>query len=372
MASSEELFRGIVSDKENGFWLSLLRYLLWICSLIYTLIVRLRLLGYQWKLFRRFSLAARVISVGNITVGGTGKTPLVAFLAKLLQDRGKRVVVLSRGYRRKGKGVKIVSDGKKILSSSQETGDEPCLLAKSLKSIPVVVGESRVQAGRLATERFNPEVLLLDDGFQHLKLKRDLDIVVIDASNSFGNGHLLPRGILREPLSSLKRAHLFCLTRVNRARDLRRLKNQLRALNPEAPIVECIHRPCFLWRLPDGPRVGVEELSGKKVFAFSALGNPDSFEKSLVELGAQLMGRMRFRDHHRYSVDDLEQIFALAQDSCAEMVVTTCKDSANLPWSLTSDTEMWSLEIEIQVVRGLERLIDAVNQLQVPGGIGCR
>ena len=227
----------------------------------------------------------------------------------------------------------------------------------------MVVTKNRVEAGQLVLERFAPEVLLLDDGFQHLKLKRDLDIVVIDASNSFGNGYLLPRGILREPLSSLKRAHLFCLTRVNRASDLRELKNQLRAINPEAPIVECIHRPCFLWRLPDGPRVEVEQLSGRKIFAFSALGNPESFEKSLVELGAELVGTMRFRDHYRYSVDDLERIVQQAQNSLAEVVVTTGKDSVNLPLNFASSIEICSLDIEIQVLKGMKYLNGAIDRL---------
>ncbi len=308
-------------------------------------------------------MTTKVISVGNITLGGTGKTPLVALLARILQEREKRVAVLSRGYRRRGKGIKIVSDGKKILSNPQEAGDEPYLLARNLNTIPVIVGKDRVQAGRLATEKFASEILLLDDGFQYLKLKRDLDIVVIDAANPFGNGHLLPRGILREPLSSLKRAHLFCLTRVDQARKLGELENRLNTVNPETPIVECIHRPCFLRKLPDGPQVGLERVSGRRVVAFSAVGNPEGFEQSLVGLGAQLVGRMRFKDHHRYSVKDLERIARLAQNSQAQMIVTTGKDSVNLLQSSISDIEMWSLEIEIQVVRGLKYLNEAIDRL---------
>ncbi|MCK4590618.1 MAG: tetraacyldisaccharide 4'-kinase [Candidatus Latescibacteria bacterium] len=361
MASSEELFRRIVGDERNGFWLTLLRYLLWVCSLIYGLAVWLWLLGYRWRLFRRSSLTTKVISVGNITLGGTGKTPLVALLARILQEREKRVAVLSRGYRRRGKGIKIISDGKKILSNPQEAGDEPYLLAKSLRNIPVIVGKDRVQAGRLTTEKFASEILLLDDGFQYLKLRRDLDIAVIDAANPFGNGHLLPRGILREPLSSLKRAHLFCLTRVDQARKLGELENRLNTLNPKTPIVECIHSPCFLRKLPDGPQVGLERLSGRRVVAFSAVGNPEGFEQSLVKLGAQLVGRMRFKDHHRYSVKDLERIARLARNSQAQMVVTTGKDSVNLSQTSVFDIEMWSLEIEIQVVRGLEYLSEAIG-----------
>ena len=303
----------------------------------------------------------RVISVGNITLGGTGKTPLVALLVKILQEREKKVAVLSRGYKRKGKGIKIVSDGKKILSNPQQAGDEPYLLARNLNTIPVIVGKDRVQAGRLAAARFTPDIFLLDDGFQYLRLKRDLDIAVIDAANPFGNGHLLPRGILREPLSSLKRAHLFCLTRVDQARKLGELENRLNTLNPKAPIVECIHSPCFLRKLPDGPQVGLERVSGRRVVAFSAVGNPEGFEQSLVKLGARLVGRMRFKDHHRYRVKDLEQIIRLAQNSQAQMVVTTGKDSINLSQDLVFDTEMWSLEIEIQVMKGLKYLIDAIG-----------
>lgn len=357
----------IIDSKEQTWGLRLLQEGLAGLSVLFGIVVRMRILAYRSRfLLRDFRLPTRVISVGNIAVGGTGKTPLVMLLSEYFGRAGKRVVIISRGYKRKGKGVVVVSDGRRMLVDRERAGDEPYLFGQKLSGVPVVVGESRHLAGWVAIRDFAPDVLLVDDGFQHLKLRRDLDIVVIDGSNPFGNGMLLPRGILREPLSSLKRAQLFCITRVDQSHQLEHLRVQLRRINPKARRIETVHRPRRLRALGSDQEVPLAFLEGRKVFALSSLGNPDSFERTLTTLGAQIVGRARYRDHHDYTVEDLEVSWRQARDLGSEAIVTTEKDVVRFPTrfdSLAAHSQipMFVLEIELVLVAGEAVLADVVG-----------
>jgi len=372
------MWEKIIDQREQTWGLRVLRGLLVVLSVLYGIVVRIRILAYRSRFFLRdFRLPTKVISVGNIAVGGTGKTPLVTVLAERFRSRRKRVVIISRGYKRKGKGVVVVSDGRRILVDRARSGDEPYLFGQKLTDVPVIVGESRHLAGWVAIRDFAPDVLLLDDGFQHLKLRRDLDIVVIDGSNPFGNGYLLPRGILREPLSSLKRADVFCLTRVDQSPQLEHLRVQLRRINPRARLIETVHRPRRLRTLGSEQELPLAFLKGRRVFALSSLGNPGSFERTLEGLGAEIVGCVRYRDHHEYTVEDLRASWQQARDVGSEGIVTTEKDIVRFPLDFDAleahpilrvrsgqaEIPIFVLEIEMDIVAGEDVLTEVVRSL---------
>lgn len=305
-------------------------------------------------------MEARVISVGNITLGGAGKTPVVAHLARVLQKHGYRVTVLSRGYRRRSRGVRIVSDGQGIRLNRSEAGDEPYLLARRLPGVPIVVGENRVSAGRLAIDLFGPDTLLLDDGFQHVRLHRDIDLVVIDASNPFGNGRVLPGGILREPIKSLHRAHLFWLTRVDQTDDLALLEKFLHALQPEAGIIQSTYRPTRLRSLETGAEADLSVLQGARTVMVCGIANPASFERTLLELGADLMERFSFPDHHPFKASEMREVQNAAATKGAKLIVTTEKDGVRIPRDIQYKVPVYELNIEVHIIQGKEFLEKAL------------
>lgn len=320
---------------------------------------------------RQEHVPAVVISLGNITVGGTGKTPTACMLARRLQAQGWRVALLNRGYRsqREQGGAAVMSDGQHVLLTAEEGGDEACLMARSLPGVPVLVGRHRAAGGRLAVERFGTQVLLLDDGFQHWQLYRDLDIVLVDGTNPFGNGHVLPRGILREPLEQLARAGAFIITKRDQISQDRAdaIVRQLRQYNRQAPVAIAIHKPsrCLsfaAWH--EGRSDGAGELrpDGQPVLAVSALGNPASFERTLSDAGFTVTGAIRYEDHHQYSRDDIRQMADQAAAAGCPLV-TTEKDAVKLPASLIHeyDLPLYVLSITIEIVEGQET-IDTILQ----------
>lgn len=319
---------------------------------LYETVFRLWLSLYQHKLLKSRSLGVPVISIGNITVGGTGKTPFTQYLASYLNNRGMKVAILSRGYGREGRGGwALVSDGERTYHDPKEIGDEPFLLASNLQGIPVVVGRDRFRAGRYAIREFHCDVLVLDDGFQHLPLRRDLDIALLDSTNPFGNYKAIPAGILREPLRGLSRAGLLVLTRVDQGRQVAELRQFLKEVCPHAPVIEAVHKPLEILPLPGGQPEGLEFLKGKRVIALSSLGNPASFEKTLKDLGSFLVRRIRYPDHYPYSPRDLDWIERIFSDLSTDLIVTTEKDGVRLK-GVEPSLPIFALRVAIQVVRG--------------------
>lgn len=315
--------------------------LLYGLSLVYRGLVTFRLKLYQQQILHQTALPCPVISIGNITTGGTGKTPLTIFVARILRQHGKRVVILSRGYRRKSdskeskqrEGLMVTPD-----ADVRVVGDEPLLIASQLErghhsalpEIPVIVGRRRSQTGRMALERFHPDVLLLDDGFQHVQLARACDIVLIDATNPFGGGYLLPAGLLREPLTHLRRAHVFVITRSNEVADLTPIREQLRKFNPDAPIFMGSLVCDGFRRAETGGAIPCEDLCGARVLSVSGLGNPASFQRLLETLGLHVAATLTFPDHHWYTPADIEVICQTFRTQQLEAVITTEKDEAKL------------------------------------------
>jgi tetraacyldisaccharide 4'-kinase len=314
-------------------------------------------LGYSFKKSRtlkdRKRLPRRVISIGNLTTGGTGKTPAVIAVAEEAKRRGFRPCILTRGYLGKAKGPCFVGRGDGALMSVDQAGDEAVLMAARLEGVPVVKGADRYEAGLFALRElmsqpsaFSPQTLLfiLDDGFQHWKLCRDLDILLIDSTNPFGNKRLLPSGILREPMKEMERADIIVLTKTQKEADPDRtesaLTREIRNYNLHAPIYSGSHRPAGL-RPVSGRDMPLDVLEAKPVFAFCGIGNPASFRAALAEIGADVRGFRAFRDHHPYHRRDVSGIISEAQKCKADWIVTTEKDimrlrDFDLPWSVAA------------------------------------
>lgn len=352
---------------------------------------QLKLWLYRNRILRDQPLGCLVVVVGNLTAGGTGKTPVVEKLARALRDRGRKVAILSRGYKSKApppwkKGwywlthteeppPRVVSDGTRVLLDSEQAGDEPYMLARNLPGVAVVVDKNRVKAGRYAIKRFGCDTLVLDDGFQYMPIKGALNLLLVDKTNPWGNGRLLPRGILREPVKHVRRANYVFLTKSNGLRD-----SELEALiarhNPQADIIECAHRPQYLQRGDRDPadpagREPLAWLKGRRVYAFSGIATPESFEKFLRDLGALLVGRERFLDHYRYQKSDLARLQRHAAKERAECLVTTEKDAVRLPPG-GPGLPIFYLRLEIEILRGAADFDEAVSRICFPGGVGVK
>ena len=302
----------------------MLRVVLSLLSVPYRGVVAVRNRLYDRGILRQERLPCPVVSVGNLTVGGTGKTPTVILIARMLREKGRRPAVLSRGYGGAARSpVNTVSDGKRILMGWRDAGDEPLLIAKAVPGVPVLTGPERIRTGRAAIERYGADVLILDDAFQHRALFRDLDIVMLDAAHPLGNGSLLPRGPLREPQAALRRAHLLIRTGDPEA------EGPLPHV-PSLPSFRGVHRPRELVDAATGRALPLAELRGKKVCAFAGIAHPEAFRRSLAVLGAEVVSFRDFPDHHPYRTSDLEALRRLAGESAADRIVTTEKDGIRL------------------------------------------
>jgi len=316
-----------------------------VLSLLYAAVVSLRNTLYRFRILASKPLPCKVISIGNITLGGTGKTPLVIALAGLLLQKGMRPVVVSRGYGRKDESqTLIVSDGQKVLTDTVTGGDEPVLIGSRLSGVPVVVGRSRYEAAQCAIERFHPDTVILDDGFQHLMLKRDLDIVLVDATDPFGNEKLFPAGILRESIKSLRRAHAVIITRRDSAASVDSLKDRIRQATA-APVFTSYQHPVDLAYVRIGELKPLSVLRGTKVLAVSGIARPASFTMLLKALGALVVGECIYPDHYEYKRADLADIFKKAADDRVSMIITTEKDAVRL--RTFKPEGIWALRIEL-------------------------
>jgi len=358
----------------HGIDIPILKVLEW-ASMAYKKGVAVTYNSYRKNPQKQVKLPAKVISLGNITVGGTGKTPTACLLARYLQQKGLRTALLNRGYRSETEGkAAIMSDGEHILLTAAAGGDEACLMARSLPGIPVLVGRNRGSSGQLAVDMFHSQVLLLDDGFQHWQLYRDLDIVLIDGTNPFGNGYVLPRGILREPLEQLRRAGLIIITKADLATEQQRksIYAALHKYHPHVPVAEAVHRPKWCISFADWnsfkKRADCAFLAeDQPVIAVSALGNPSSFEATIQSFGYTIADTMRYDDHHQYSRDDLTAMAKKAQEQGA-VLVTTEKDAVKMDaeYITAHDIPLYVLGIEIEIIKGNT---DVENVLaQVIGG----
>ncbi|MDI6606083.1 MAG: tetraacyldisaccharide 4'-kinase [Candidatus Omnitrophota bacterium] len=305
----------LATDKYRGLKLLPIKFFLYFLSLFYGLIV---ITLASFERLRRRRLSCKVISIGNITLGGTGKTSLVEYLARYLKEQGRQVAILSRGYKRE-----------KI--SRQSMGDEPFMLQQKLKNIPVIIDADRIKGAKSALKDYGADTVILDDGFQQWRLVKDLEIVTIDALNPFGNRHLLPRGTLREPLSSLKRADIFILTKTNLSRGGDGLKSFLNRLNPRALICESLHRPAGFYDFNNPAELlEIDRLKGESVTLFCGIGDPDSFERLIKNLGIKAVLSFKFPDHHNYSEEDFKKITEESRRRNINILVTTEKDAARL------------------------------------------
>ena len=316
-------------------------------SLLYGAVTRTRLSLYRRGTFQTTKLDRPVISIGNITTGGTGKTPLVEYVAKSIAAQGRKVCILTRGYGRKDPHLQvIVSDGYGVLASPSEAGDEPYLLATKLAGKAAVISSAdRIAAGQEAIKDFGTEVFVLDDGFQHLRLARDLNIVCIDATNPWGGGRLLPYGRLRESLEGMSRADCVVLTRCDQVESVESLREEVFELTGGKPIFESRMRPVRVTSLKNGP----ETISVPgRVGAFCAVGNPSSFFENLRELGYELGLERAFADHHVYSQSEIEGLNQLAKHTGAMALITTAKDAVKLK-GIAFSLPCYVLEIEINI-----------------------
>jgi len=370
----------VIFGERRGKKAALLRGVLFGLSKVFLIIVKGRRWLYEARIIRDHPLGVQVITVGNLTVGGTGKTPVVEKFARVLTDQGRKVAILSRGYRSKPPPLtqrwknklllqdeivppRVVSDGKSLLLNSEDAGDEPYMLASNLKDVVVLTDKDRVKSGRYAIEQFGCDTLLLDDGFQYWKLAgRRRDIVLVDAQQPFGNEHLLPRGTLREPPEHIRRADTIFITKSDG--ETAGLRARIRKHNPNAGIIECIHWPLFFEDVfnPD-QREQIGWLKGKKVATLSGIAQPESFEQSLLQQGADLVYTKRFADHHRFNQQEILNTINRAKKRRAEVILTTQKDAVRFPKIDRRDLPIFYMRVEIKILSGAKDFDDCVRKI---------
>ena len=334
-------------DKSFGFWSPFLAFF----SILYGAGIRLRLSAYRRKRFKRKSLPGFVVSIGNLTAGGTGKTPAVIMLARWALKEGYRVAVLSRGYRGRYREKFLeVSDGEAIKADPQESGDEAYLLARKLPGIPIVISRKRYIAGSFAHGKFGTNFFVLDDGFQHLELKRDLDLVLMDAASSFGNGHLLPWGPLREPIDQLARADIAILTRFSNQNSAQRTTDLLNEKFPAIPIFCADHEPEKVVFPQLNESHEPDFLKGKRVLAFAGLARPEVFRETLTRLGADLVYFKSFRDHYRFKPNEIQALIQMREELGAQYLLTSEKDWVRMAAFAPMCPEMGYLSIKFTMV----------------------
>ncbi|HXX24403.1 MAG TPA: tetraacyldisaccharide 4'-kinase [Terriglobia bacterium] len=316
--------------------------------------VKLRDMIYRRGWLKTRRLTRPVISVGNLSVGGTGKTPMVILMAKTLLAAGHRPCILTRGYRRRGgKGPIVLDPDAGLIFDPRKVGDEPAALARALPNVPIIVYGDRFRAGKIGERDFRATVHLLDDGFQHLALHRDLDVVLLDVTRLSSDLAVLPAGRLREPFSALQRAHWVMLTRTELG-DVGELQARVQAVNPLARIFRCSTKFAGLVEARSRLAEPLENLLPRKVWAFCGVGNPDAFFADLRSWGFRVAGEGVFPDHHAYGRPDLDNISALSRSAGAEAILTTEKDLMNLPANWNAPVPLFACCIETEVEERME------------------
>jgi tetraacyldisaccharide 4'-kinase len=375
----EQPFLEIIFEQRRGKWAAVARSALFALSKVYQFALKIHRFCIQARLIRDSTLGIQVIAIGNLTFGGTGKTPVVEKFARELQRQGRTVAILSRGYRSRPQPLgeiilnkllfredstppRVVSDGKSLLLDSDTAGDEPYMLASNLKDVVVLVDKNRVKSGRYAIEHFGCDTLLLDDGFQYWRLAgRRQDVVLVDCQQPFGNEHLFPRGTLREPPSHLSRASVIFITKSDGSTG--ELRQRIGRYNPSAGIIECIHAPLYFEDVFTGEQKGLEFLQGRRVASLSGIAQPESFEQSLVKLCRELVYSKRFADHHRFTQQEMLNAINRSKKRQAEIIVTTQKDAVRFPKLDRRDLPIYFMRVEIKILDGAKDFDDCVRKI---------
>lgn len=381
----EEWGTEVIFGRARGFRAAVMRMVLRGASWLFRGVVLARLRLFHSGMAQQTRLGTLVVSVGNITVGGTGKTPVVELLARTLTQRGRKVAILTRGYKSaeldipqewkddRGRQVenlpKIASDGRTRYLGPMYSGDEPFMLAKNLDGVAVLVDKNRIKSGIFAVERLGCDTLLLDDGMQYLKLAHELDIVLVDCGAPFGTGAMLPRGTMREPKRSLARASYIVLTKCG-GKPQDELVASIRKYNPVADIIVSDHRPKYLENVFTGERLPLEFLRGKWVACLSGIARPESFEDSLRSLGARVEICRRFPDHHWFEQAELEEFYDRCANRAMDIIVTTEKDAVRLEKPQENpEVPIYFLRIEVEICQGQkawDRCVDRICGIAGP------
>ncbi|MBE2205069.1 MAG: tetraacyldisaccharide 4'-kinase [Chthoniobacterales bacterium] len=373
----------VILDRRYGRRADVLRGMLWMLSLVYRGIVDARLALYRNRILRSHSHGCLVISVGNLTVGGTGKTPVVELLARALQEGGRKVAILSRGYKsvprplllrlvdkiNKNKDVfvpRVVCDGQSLLLDSRTAGDEPFMLANNLRGVVVLVDRDRVKSGSYAVKKFQADTLILDDGFQYVRMRHGLEVTLVDRQAPFGNEFLLPRGTLREPPANLRRATHIFLTKCDGS-DNTDIIARIRKYNRTADIIECAHRPKHLRNLVTGEIKPLEFLRGLRIGSICAIAVPESFENALRKLDAEIEISKTYTDHHRFSSKEIDAFIRRCARRSLDAILTTEKDAVRIPRILEPEVPVYYLRVEIEILAGQaswDRFVDRLTRRQ--------
>ena len=373
----------VILDRRYGRRADLLRGLLWFLSLFYAGAVAMRLALYRKRILRSHMQGCLVISVGNLTVGGTGKTPVVELLARALQEGVRSVAILSRGYKSvprplalrlldkvtKKKAVfvpRVVCDGNALLLDSRTAGDEPFMLANNLRGVVVLVDRDRNKSGAYAVREFQSDTLILDDGLQYLRMRRGLEVVLVDRQAPFGNEHILPRGTLREPPRNLRRATHIFLTKCDGS-DNSAIIQRIRRYNRTADIIECAHRPKHLRNFVTGEVKPLEFLRGLRIGSICGIAVPESFERALTKLDAEIEISKTYADHHRFTSKEIESFIRRCGRRELDAILTTEKDAVRIPRILEPEVPLYYLRVEIEILAGQaswERFVERLTQRQ--------
>ena len=377
----EQYFLELMDGRRRQWYDRAMCGVLFLASRCYRMATQFRLWMYDKRVIRPHALGCLVVSIGNLSCGGTGKTPVVEVFARSLSSKGRKVAILSRGYRSKKRSLwskmiqmfrnqkievppKVVSDGRDLLLNSEYAGDEPYMLASNLRDVAVLVDKDRVKSGGYAIDHFHTDVIILDDGFQYLMLRPHINIVLVDSTDPFGNGHVLPRGTLREPIKNIRRADYIFLTKSDGSHKQEHLKRFIRRHTKRAEIIECCHKPQYLVKLFSSKETEpLEKLRGLRVAALSAIARPESFEGFLKQLGAELVLADHYADHHRYTQQELIDFVNQAKAAGAEMIVTTEKDAVRMPRLDRCDVPLYYLRIEIDILSGRENFDQCISRI---------
>ena len=384
MDELEEWGTDVIFNRAQGFRAWAMRCALRVMSCVFYVIVKVRLFLFRRRLRTVHYLGTLVVSVGNITAGGTGKTPVVELLAGTLAARGRKCAILTRGYksadplkpqvwtnaqgRRVKNTPKIASDGTSLYLSPLYAGDEPYMLARNLEGVAVLVGKDRVKSGLFAIEQLGCNTLILDDGMQYLKLRHELDVVLVDCGFPFGTGALLPRGTMREPRASLARADYIILTK-SEGKPQEELIATIRHYNKVADIIVTNHTPDYLQNVFTGERMPLSALQGKYVACLSGIARPESFETLVEQQGAHIEIRRRYPDHHWFDQSEMDAFVQRCADRAIDFIVTTEKDAVRFLKPEEMDVPIFFLRICIEILQGQkewERMVNNICALSQP------